>query len=199
MSERYVLLPFYNVSWPSSSKKLSLAPYPLHPDHLEPPASRELIPRLDLAPDPNHSILAGSTQLLVTHLWGWSAHFFLQLFTQHLLRARLCAGCCVHHQHSYAFATKTSPGHSRSAGSPPGSSALGKLHPGYVETWETIPNVLSEKSRSPKGCRKKRTPFLFQKRSPCLAREQMGPNVTRHWWVVRSQGSLIFLGLLFIC
>lgn len=26
-----------------------------------------------------------------------------------------------------------------------------------------------------------------------------GPNVTRHWWVVRSQGSLIFLGLLFIC
>lgn len=125
--------------------------------------------------DPNHSILVGSTQLLVTHLWGWSAHFFLQLFTQHLLRARLCAGCCVHHQHSYAFATKTSPGHSRSAGSPPGSSALGKLHPGYVETWETIPNVLSEKSRSPKGCRKKRTPFLFQKRSPCLAREQMGP------------------------
>lgn len=98
-----------------------------------------------------------------------------------------------------ASALKTSIGHCRSAGSPLGSSALGKLHPLICEDMGNYFQY-SEKSKSPKEYQKEYdASSVFKNVEPWLVPEKRAPKMTQPLMRMRFQGRLIFSGLVSIC
>lgn len=91
---------------------------------------------------------------------------FAQLLPAHLQNERFLLSTALHW--AVGVLASALALHKAAGGrSPPGSSALG--------TRGTIPNALSEKSKSPTGCRKTEATSVFKNPEPGLVPEQMGP------------------------